>query len=123
MISTPNIRQRKESHQKINTKTPIRILFHFPPVLPFTEYFHYPRNFCANLFPSKQSLVIAQQKKKWGKESKAKEIRKKERKKFCLLSGRSRGGPPPLFLDQTEAQRAKKIFFGDRPPPLIQGSG
>ena len=26
-------------------------------------------------------------------------------------------GPPPLFLDQTEARRAeKKIFFGDRPP-------
>ena len=31
--------------------------------------------------------------------------------------------PPPLLLDQTEARRAEKIFFGDRhpsspPPPL-----
>ena len=26
--------------------------------------------------------------------------------------------PPPLYLDQTEAQRAKKILLGDRPPPL-----
>ena len=25
--------------------------------------------------------------------------------------------PPPLFLDQTEAQRAEQIFFGDCPPP------
>ena len=24
---------------------------------------------------------------------------------------------PPLFLDQTEAQRAEQIFFGDCPPP------
>ena len=38
---------------------------------------------------------------------------------------------PPLFLDQTEAQRAEQIFFGDcppsqedpLPPPLISKSG
>ena len=24
--------------------------------------------------------------------------------------------PPPLLIDQTEARRAEKIFFGDRPP-------
>ena len=37
---------------------------------------------------------------------------------------------PPLFLDQTEAQRAEQIFFGDCPPsqddplpPLISKSG
>ena len=42
-----------------------------------------------------------------------------------LLSGGSRGGtqgaplPPPLFLDQTEAQRTRKIkFWGGRPAPL-----
>ena len=29
-------------------------------------------------------------------------------------------GPPPLFLDQTEARRAEKIFSGDH-PPLSQG--
>ena len=29
---------------------------------------------------------------------------------------------PHLFLDQTEAQRAKKYIFGDHPsPPLSQG--
>ena len=28
--------------------------------------------------------------------------------------------PPPIFLDQTEAQRAKKIFF-ETAPPLCQG--
>ena len=27
------------------------------------------------------------------------------------------GEDPPLFLDQTEAQRPKKIFFQDPPPP------
>ena len=41
-----------------------------------------------------------------------------------------RGPGPPLFSDQTEARRADKIFFGDRPPsskglddcpPLTQG--
>ena len=31
-------------------------------------------------------------------------------------------GSPPLFLDQTEAQRAEKNFFGDlSPPPLSKG--
>ena len=30
-------------------------------------------------------------------------------------SGGSRGGPP-LFLDQSEAQRAEKMFLGKRPP-------
>ena len=40
---------------------------------------------------------------------------------------RSRGGsrgeahpPPPPFFDQNEAQRAKKIFWGDRALPLSQ---
>ena len=27
------------------------------------------------------------------------------------------GEDPPLFLDQTEAQRPKKFFFQDHPPP------
>ena len=44
-----------------------------------------------------------------------------------ITSGRSRGGGPgacpPLFLDQTEDWRAEKNIFGDRPPPLISGSG
>ena len=26
------------------------------------------------------------------------------------------GAPPPLFLDQTEARKAEKCFFGDHPP-------
>ena len=32
-------------------------------------------------------------------------------------------GPPPLCLDQTDARRAEKNFFGDLspPPPLSQG--
>ena len=41
------------------------------------------------------------------------------------VSDRSRGGaggPPPLVLDQTEAQRAEKNFFWDCPPPVISGS-
>ena len=36
------------------------------------------------------------------------------------------GPGPPLFLDQTEGQRAKKFFLGDPPPPpppLTLGSG
>ena len=38
-------------------------------------------------------------------------------------AGRVLGGLPPLFLDQTEAQRAKKKLGGGRldPPPLFQG--
>ena len=28
---------------------------------------------------------------------------------------------PPFFLDQTEARRAEKSFFGDRFPPLSKG--
>ena len=36
--------------------------------------------------------------------------------------GEGPGGPaPPIFLDQTEAQRAQIFFFWDRPPPLCQG--
>ena len=31
-------------------------------------------------------------------------------------------GPPPLFLNQTEARRAEKVFFETAPPPpLSQG--
>ena len=47
-----------------------------------------------------------------------------------IFSGGSRGGvrlappplPPPLFLDQTESQRAKKSFFetGPNPPPYLR---
>ena len=40
-----------------------------------------------------------------------------------VSSGGFRGGargtrPPPLFLDQTEAQRGEKIFLGDRAPRI-----
>ena len=39
-------------------------------------------------------------------------------------SGGSRVSPPsPLFLDQTEARRAEKIYCDRPPPPLIPGSG
>ena len=30
----------------------------------------------------------------------------------------ARGARPPLFLDQTEAQRAEKIFLGDQAPRI-----
>ena len=40
------------------------------------------------------------------------------------LQWRIQGRPPPaLFLDQTEARRAEKNFFGDRVPSLSQGPG
>ena len=40
------------------------------------------------------------------------------------IQGRDPPPPPPLFLDQTEAQRAEKKFFGDRRPlPLVSRSG
>ena len=49
---------------------------------------------------------------------------------YDKLSGRSREGArgarspiPPLFLQQTEARRAEKSVFRDRPPLLISGSG
>ena len=43
------------------------------------------------------------------------------RDRHSKISGRSWGGAAgawsSLFVDQTEAQRAEKRFFGDRPPP------
>ena len=33
------------------------------------------------------------------------------------IQGEGLGGLPPLFLDQTEAQRAEKNFFAYRTPP------
>ena len=43
---------------------------------------------------------------------------------IVLISGRSRGGTrgvrPPLFFDQTEAQRAEKNFYKTRPPPYLR---
>ena len=42
---------------------------------------------------------------------------------IVICSGGSRGGGPgpPLFLNQTEARRAQKNFFGDRlPPPFLR---
>ena len=38
----------------------------------------------------------------------------------CRIQGRAQGGPPPLFLDQTEARRAEKIIFWDHSPPFSQ---
>ena len=35
-------------------------------------------------------------------------------------SGGSREGGPPLFVDQTEAQRAKKLFLETAPPPYLR---
>ena len=37
------------------------------------------------------------------------------------IQERGPGGPPPFFLDQTEARRAENIFLGDRSPPLSKG--
>ena len=34
------------------------------------------------------------------------------------IQGRGPGARRPLVLDQTEARRAEKPFFGDHPPPL-----
>ena len=43
---------------------------------------------------------------------------------IVLISGRSRRGTrgvlPPLFFDQTEAQRAEKNFYKTRPPPYLR---
>ena len=41
---------------------------------------------------------------------------------WTLIRGTS-GGGPPLYLDQTEAQRAGKRFFWDRPSSFILGCG
>ena len=37
------------------------------------------------------------------------------------IQGRAGGAPLPLFLDQTEAQKAKEKFFWRPGPPLSQG--
>ena len=36
------------------------------------------------------------------------------------IQERGPGGPPPFFLDQTEARRAENIFLGDRSPPYLR---
>ena len=46
----------------------------------------------------------------------------------CRIQVRGPGGggggrAPHIFLDQTEAQRAEKIFFQTGPPHFISGSG
>ena len=46
------------------------------------------------------------------------------RSPFTVMDPGGPGGPgTPLFLDQTEAQRAEKYVFGDWVPLLISGSG
>ena len=40
-------------------------------------------------------------------------------KQAISYSGRSREGAPPLFVDQTEAQRVKKLFLETAPPPPL----
>ena len=40
-----------------------------------------------------------------------------------LQGGGGGGASPPVFLDQTEAQRAKKTFFRDCAPPLPLSQG
>ena len=37
------------------------------------------------------------------------------------IQGRGPGGPAPIFLNQTDARRAEKNFFGDRATPLSKG--
>ena len=37
-----------------------------------------------------------------------------------LLAVKRARSPPPLFLDQTETQRAEKIFLETSPPPLFK---
>ena len=37
--------------------------------------------------------------------------------------GKRLGGPPPLFLDQTETRWAEKNILEDAPRPFIPGSG
>ena len=43
------------------------------------------------------------------------------------IQGKDRGARPSLFVDQNEARRAEKMFFGDRlaptPTALSQGLG
>ena len=41
----------------------------------------------------------------------------------CRIQGRGPAvrPPPPLFLDQTEAQRAQKIFLETAHPPFSEG--
>ena len=36
------------------------------------------------------------------------------------MQERGPGVPPPLLLDQTEAQRGEKNFFGDRAPRYLR---
>ena len=37
------------------------------------------------------------------------------------IQRRGPGGPPSLFLDQTEARRAEKKYLNPPPPPLSEG--
>jgi len=39
------------------------------------------------------------------------------------IQGRGLGGPPPLFLDKSEAQKAEIFFFETAPPPPLSRAG
>ena len=85
---------------------------------------------CADLkglAPFRQGLLFSSSMKKRTKESSARTV--SYRLYFKVADpGESPGGggwgsSPPLFLDQTEARRVENFLGGDRPPPLILGSG
>jgi len=67
--SVKQTRERRKKPCYFGQKIPMKILSHYPLVLP-SKKVHDPRTFCKNLFPPKGSLVNAQQKKKRGKKSK-----------------------------------------------------
>ena len=87
---------------------------------------------CADLkglAPFRQGLLFSSSMKKRTKESSARTV--SYRLYFKVADpgewpeggGGGWGSSPPLFLDQTEARRVENFLGGDRPPPLILGSG
>ena len=55
--------------------------------------------------------------------NKAQDKRHGRKIKLVADPGEGPAPPHPLFVDQNEARRTEKNFFGDRVLPLISGSG
>ena len=83
---------------------------------------------CADLkglAPFRQGLLFSSSMKKRTKESSARTVSYRLYFKVADPGEWPGGGEvkSPLILDQTEARRAENFLGGDRPPPLILGSG
>ena len=80
--SVAKCRLFSQARWKVDSKIPMKVLFHYPPYDPK----RFPKNFPNKTFPPKWSLLNAQQKKrKWGQKSERRGEERKEKSRDWLL--------------------------------------